>query len=236
MEAEITHDKDRRDANLRQSIALLEEAIDRFSKIEKFGPMDAEVGDCYSLLGRTYLTSKNFTKAEESIRKAYERIPDHNSKDYFDLVVLSGDFEVERGNQKEAIEYYDEALRLPASNDPEITEMRARAHFQRGKNRIALKDQSGAVEDFRKATEIWQSLGEGGAADQSRWEEIKLVEKLPTDIFTLLSEQEPSVRVAAVESYREQLASRGGARVAQRVRPGKAYWEQIIEGARKRTA
>jgi hypothetical protein len=62
MEAEITHDKDRRDANLRQSIALLEEAIDRFSKIEKFGPMDAEVGDCYSLLGRTYLTSKNFTK------------------------------------------------------------------------------------------------------------------------------------------------------------------------------
>lgn len=236
MEAEITHDKDRRDANLRQSIALLEEAVDRFSKMDKFGPMDAEVGDCYSLLGRTYLTSKNLTKTEESIRKAYERITDQNSKDYFDLVVLSGDFEVERGNRKEAIDYYDEALRLPASNDPEITEMRARAHFQRGKNRIALKDQKGAVQDFRKAAEIWQSLGEEGAANQARWEEIELVEKLPTDIFALLSEQEPSVRVAAVESYREQLAARGGARIAQRARPGRAYWEQIIEGAKKRTA
>jgi tetratricopeptide (TPR) repeat protein len=236
MEAEITHDKDRRDANLRQSVALLEEAIDRFSKIEKFGPMDAEVGDCYSLLGRTYLTSKNFTKAEESIRKAYERITDRNSKDYFDLVILSGDLEVERGNRRDAMNHYDEALRLPASNDPEVTEMRARAHFQRGKDRIALKDQSGAIQDFRKAAEIWHSLGEDGAANQARWEEIKLVEKLPTDIFALLSEQEPSVRVAAVESYREQAASRGGARVAQRARPGKAYWEQIIEEARKRTA
>ena len=100
MEAEISQDKDRRDANLRQSIALLEDAIHRF--IALYGPMDPEVGDCYSLLGRTYLVAKNFGRAEESIRKAYERIEDRNSKDYFDLVILSGDLEVERGNRRDA--------------------------------------------------------------------------------------------------------------------------------------
>ena len=114
--------------------------------------------------------------------------------------------------------------------------MRARAYFQRGRNRAALKDRDAAIADFKKAVEIWQSLGETVSADKARWEELSLVEKLTSDASALLSQEEPSVRVAAIQLYKQQNASTGGKRVPQRAKPGRGYWERLIEEAKKQTA
>lgn len=238
MEAEATQDQRHKEAKLHESVARLEQAVDLFSQLDRYGPMHPEVGDCYCLLGRTYLVAKNFSKAEEAIRKAYERITEKDGKDYLDLTLLSADLEAERGNKRDASNYYDQALCLPVTTDPEITEMRARGHFKRGRNRVALKDAEGAKLDFQEAARIWQSLGEIESAKDAEWEEILLSEKLQSDVLTLLGGEEPWVRVEAIKLYKQRVASvnGGGKRVAQRADPGREYWRRLVDEAKARTA
>jgi hypothetical protein len=55
MEAKQMTKGQEKTAKLHESVALLKEAIERFCRLTEFGPDDPEVGDCFSLLGRTYL-------------------------------------------------------------------------------------------------------------------------------------------------------------------------------------
>ena len=84
---------------LGQSVKSLKEGIERFGKLGNFGPTHPEVGDCYSLLGRTSLVTGRFREAETAVQKAHNLISDHGSKDYLDLVILSGDLQVAQGNR-----------------------------------------------------------------------------------------------------------------------------------------
>lgn len=77
-----------RESLLRESISSLEEAISCFSEMDGFGPTHPEVGDCYSLLGRTYLIQQTFREAEQAIQKAYRLISLTDSKEYLDLLIL----------------------------------------------------------------------------------------------------------------------------------------------------
>ena len=81
MESEAAPDAHRQAALLRDSVRLLREAIDGFTKLE----LEAEVGDCYSLLARTYLVAGDRQAARDAIREADERLVDSTSKDYLDL-------------------------------------------------------------------------------------------------------------------------------------------------------
>jgi hypothetical protein len=85
---------------------------------------------------------------EESIRKAYALIVDETSKDYIDLLILNGEFEVARGDRDGAGTLYDRALEVSTGSDPEVSEMRARAFFQRGLNRQALGSKREAQADY----------------------------------------------------------------------------------------
>jgi tetratricopeptide (TPR) repeat protein len=236
MEAEAVSAGPQRDAKIHESIALLEEAIDRFSQLTRFGPTDPEVGDCYSLLGRTYLEAGQLSKAEGAIRKAYELITDRDSKDYLDLVILSGDLEVAKSDKSAAASYYDQALNLPPSRDPEITEMRARAHLKRGRNNVARRETEAAKKDFATAVEIWEKLGEREFSAEAEWEHIRLNGNLPHDALQQLEREPSNIRVAAVAIHKERLAPYEGRRVAQRARFDRNYWKERIKEAGLRVA
>ena len=125
MDAGATTDPVRRKALLAESIACLQDAMKRFSSKdeEEFGP---EVGDCYSLLGRTYLDAGQYKQAGDAVRHAFRLITNTAGKDYLDLEILDGDLEAALGHRRTAAERYDGALSRHHAAEPELTEMRAR--------------------------------------------------------------------------------------------------------------
>ena len=87
MESEVLWHKGQEfEALLCESAALLRDAIERFT-ILKATP---EVGDCYSLLGRTYLAAGQRVEAGAALVEAGKRLCDANSKDYLDLQIVRG--------------------------------------------------------------------------------------------------------------------------------------------------
>jgi tetratricopeptide (TPR) repeat protein len=200
LEAERAQGKQKA-ALLSQSIAFLKDAIERFGKMGDFGPTHPEVGDCYSLLGRTYLVAGQTSEAEKAVRQAHRLIPDRGSKDYLDLAILSGDLQVVRGDRRTAASFYDEALHLRENEDPEISEMCARAYMARGRNNEGTGEQQGAESDYGKAAEIYQRLGEREAAASARWEEFRLKERIPREAFRLLHSERPTVPSPVCKRY-----------------------------------
>jgi tetratricopeptide (TPR) repeat protein len=236
MEAEAATDIVQRKALLAESVACLQEAVKLFSSLgaDEFGP---EIGDCYSLLGRTYLYAKQYPQASDSVRKAFRLITDITGKDYLDLEILDGDLEAAQNRRRAAADRYDGALSRHHASEPELTEMRARAYLRRGLNRVALDQRLAAVQDFQRAGEIWRALDEPVGASQAEWEEIRISGWLLDNEIRLL-EKEPrsEVRVAAYRAHKNRLAVQPVGRRARRTEQGPVYWDQHIRDARKQVA
>ncbi len=237
MEAEPLGDGEDKQAKLEESKSLLQQAIQKFEQLAEFGPSHPEVGDCYSLLGRTYLNAKELHQAEDAIRKAHKLIVDETSKDYVDLIILSGDFEVASGNRKEASGFYDTALQVPTGSDPELSEMRARAFFQRASNREMLGDKAGARADYQSAKQIWTSLHDEEFAARAAWKTICLDDSLSKHSLDLLSKEvDIKVRVEAVNMHLKSLHQSKQTAMARRSEPPSGYWKQLIIEAKERLA
>lgn len=238
MEAEGLPKGALRDAKLDESVGLLTKAIDHFSIISKFGPNHPEVGDCYSLLGRTYLVQGRLTQARVEVGKAYERITDRVSKDYIDLKILDADIEAgsDRGR---AEDLYNQAIELATDTNSEISEMRARAFLQRGRNRAArgmqlagARHKEEAARDFKEAARIWLSLGELKSAATAQWEEMLLDDQISPDTFRTLEQESTPVKVKTIELLRQAMAPHQGKRVAQRASVPRGFLEDLIKKAR----
>lgn len=238
MEAELTANSDERSLKLHESVKLLNEAIGKFSELVEFGPDGAEVGDCYSLLGRTYLELKDLRMVWESIGKAYELIVDESSKDYIDLVILNGDFEVARGNREAATSAYDRALEISSSSDPEVSEMRARAYYQSGLNEEALGNIMRARSQYESAMRIWELVEDDQFAAKAAWKNICLDDFLSRNTLSLLENnvEDFRVRVEVVSIHTEKLQQLGKTTIAQRSEPPEGYWIQLIRQAKERVA
>lgn len=238
MEAEGLPKGPFRDAKLDESVGLLRSAIDHFSSISKFGPNHPEVGDCHSLLGRTYLVQGRLTQARVEVGKAYERIIDRASKDYIDLKILDADIEA-RSDRGLAENLYDQAIELATDTNSEICEMRARAFLQRGKNRAAKGAQAAgghhrgaAAQDFKEAARIWLSLGELKSAATAQWEEMLLDDQISPDTFRTLEQESTPVKVKTIELLRLSMAPHQGRRVPQRSSVPREFLENLIKKAR----
>lgn len=235
LEAESLPNGQSKDVKLKESVELLQEAISQFSKLADFGPNDPEVGDCYSLLGRTYLVMEEFRIAWDAIKKAYELIVHRGSKDYLDLVILNGDLEVARGNRPAAAPLYDEALSISTSTDPEISEMRARAYFRSGLNEEALGNLTSAKERYSKARDIWGSLQDEQFEAAAAWQMICLGDDISNNAILRLNAEAEDVRVR-VEAANIHLQSHHHtdmAVVGRRSEPPSGYWKQLIKRARQ---
>jgi tetratricopeptide (TPR) repeat protein len=175
---------------------------------------------------------------EESIRKAYALIVDETSKDYIDLLILNGEFEVARGDRDGAGTLYDRALEVSTGSDPEVSEMRARAFFQRGLNRQALGRKREAQADYQAAEEIWSSLQDEEFAAEAAWKKISIDGSLSPTSLAVLSKETSNVkvRVEATRMYAEALQQSAPSTVAKRSEPPAAYWRSLIRQADERLA
>jgi tetratricopeptide (TPR) repeat protein len=237
IEAEETHEKTLREALLKESAELLIEAIHRFSKHQEFGPQSPEIGDCYSLLGRTYLAMGDLLQVTGAMRKAQELLRgEASSKEYADLLILEGDLLAKRGALESADETYAKALKVTEDSNAERNEIVARAHFRRGLNQLALKRTGLATTSLTNAAAMWKELGETELSANAKWYLLELNNQLPSAAKTPLSHEKFAVRVEVAEMYLHSLPESGLPRTAKREDPGGKYWKQLISQAKKKIA
>jgi tetratricopeptide (TPR) repeat protein len=232
LQAEAQSDEALKTHDIEQSCRRLREAIDHFSRASEFGPNDPEVGDCWSLLGRTYLLAGKIADAEDAVRRAYDLVLQGDNKDYIDLLILDGDLQQEKGRFEIAEDFYRDALSRSTDISPEISEIRARAYFRRGRNNVSLRKYDLARRYFASAKAIWQRLEEELAAAEAEWNEMLASRDLSTGLQQQLVSEPFPVRVKAVHLHNQRL---GAARVAgpRRAEPPAGYWKSIIEQARE---
>ena len=225
----IADTKERADA-LMASVESLRDAIERFALLG----MEEEVGDCYSLLARTYLVTGDRAAARDAIAKAEERLVDANNKDYLDLQIVKGD--VLLGYDPAAAEaMYTDVLATRSEKDgAQRSEIVARAFFQRGLARAASDQKGRSHEDMVRAAEIWDGLDDP-AADVANWEIARTADWMDRDTERVLREVPIAVRVRAAQLIGEETAGRPVQR-AQRRRLPEQYLRGVIRRAKERVA
>ena len=203
-------DDDHRTVLIDDSVKLLHQAIDEFTKLE----LEAEVGDCYSLLARSYLAANDRRAARDAIREANRRLVDSTTKDYLDLRIVEGDLLL-HSNRRSAENAYTEVLERGIDDDAQRSEVMARAHLRRGMVHADLGYHDKALADYRQAARIWDALDDP-SADFAYWE----VERTATwmDKYTeRLLEREPiGVRVRAARIIGTEVAERPVGRAHRR--------------------
>lgn len=233
--AEAENDPQTKASLLKTSKAQIETAVERFSQSAEFGALHPEVGDCYSLLGRTHLVAGDLSAARDCVEKAKSLISDSDGKDYFDLLILEGEL-LESRDRAAAEARYVEALEHEGADDFERSEIAARAYFRRAANRSAMGNKGLAIRDFQKAQDLWGRLGEPDNAARANWERLRLEDAVPSSATKPLSLESFSVRVKVLVLHQQRVAQFSGKRVARRVEPGSEYWKQLIKEARSLVA
>jgi tetratricopeptide (TPR) repeat protein len=233
--AENATDQVERKKLFESSVAHLEMAIYLFSNSRDFGPTDPEVGDCHSLLARTYLSAGDRALATEHARKAAQLLTERESKDYLDLQLLQGEL-IEKIDRKSAESYYVEVVRHVPADNSEISEIVARAYFRLAINRATDGRKALARADFQKAKDMWLALEETENAAKAAWEILKLEERVPEAVRALLSQEPFSVRVATIENHERRTGAIVARGSAFRMAPAKEYWVQLIKEAQSKVS
>lgn len=216
-----------------QSVRFLQRAIKEFHRIGD----EPEAGDCYSLLGRSYLAAGSIDKAWQAVKQAEARIPSVGDlKDYADLLILKGDLCRAKRDHESAEAWYDEALGTITEESPSASEIRARALAARGRCRIDAEDTSGAAADLANAGEVYSALQEAPSSAQCKWEAEIARGAVPRKALRLLVGQPATVRVKALDIYRKEVASVGAVHVGQRSDPSTERWRRIISDAANHVA
>jgi tetratricopeptide (TPR) repeat protein len=235
IEAEESIDPGQRKKLLDQSEALLCEAIELFGRLVGHGPRHPEVGDCYSLLGRTLLSGKRFPEARKAVKSAYNLIQDANSKDYLDLEILAGDLDAAQGRRDDAERHYDLALKMNFGGNSEVSEIFARGYFQRAANAFS-KDRTSAIADLRKASSIWEELEEYELAAKAEYRALQLEDSVPKVVSRTWESESFATRVTAIRLRAQQMETSSRSKAARRDAPGLEYWADLVQSAKKQNA
>ena len=226
MEAEATQDDRQRTALLKESFELLSQAIDEFTKLG----LEAEVGDCYSLLARTHFVDDDRQAARNAIAEADDRLVDPTTKDFLDLQILKGDL-MQRRDRRTAESMYTEVLKHENGNgDARKSEIIARAYLQRGMVQSALGDKEKAQKDFGRAAKIWDDL-QDPTADFAHWEIERTAPWVGKEIEQLLLREPVGVRVRAARIVRDGTKQRPVGRSSRSKLP-RGYLKDVIRRAR----
>jgi tetratricopeptide (TPR) repeat protein len=230
-------DKAQRKAYLGKSIDHLEDAIRRFSAMPPpdFGPDSQETGDCYSLLGRSFLVARRMHEADDAVRKAIALIHDQDSKDFSDVSILAGDLQAAKQQHESALGFFNTAINLGRTDDAERSEILGRALLARAHSLAALGRKKAAGKDLERAEEIWKSLGEPEGLAQARWEAIKLTASLPEDDMQVLERHPVRIRVIAYNRHQERLHKLPKTR-GFRTAASQQYWDQLLKEAEQQVA
>jgi tetratricopeptide (TPR) repeat protein len=211
------------------SVEWLNQAIALFPNINESNLDRAgEVGDCYCLLGRTYLVAGNNARAEKAARESLKLLTDETSKDFADLQILLGDMSARRDAEL-ARSFYDKAIEVAGVVDAERSEIAARAYYRRGR---LLK----SAASLDKAAEIWERLEEDGNAADAHWHSLVLSERVPKEAQAVLETAKPAVRVEAIRMHEARLAELVSPSRGRRSKTDKSYWLELIGTAEQNVA
>jgi hypothetical protein len=242
LEAEGCDDDGQRKSLLQNSVTSLQGAIPLFESGQDpdLGKECEDVGECHSLIGRTFLIAKDPDASRKCIVKAYEILERFRpSKAWADLVILDGELDLREGRSQTAIERGDQVLRSLGGTDSEISEIKARAHLLRARAFESERHLDWAADEYSRAGIEYATLGDSAKAGRARWSELLIREKIkkgaiPSDLAELLrAEADPCVRVEAVRMYKERIASRSeGMARSQRQGATAAYLKNLLADAR----
>jgi len=226
---------DHRAELLTESVRSINHAINQFNNVTEIGPTHPEIGDCYSLLARTYLVARQYEDARNALRSAYDLIPQNGSKDHLDLLILTGDLQATTGEYDAAESTYSQALELPEAADVQISEIFARGFYQRGKLRESQGQASQAIADYRRAACLWLDLDEYEKGAQARWQEIGLSSPKEKPILDEIANEESFlVRVTAYDLYRNRYPAPEA--IARRQQPSRQQITQLLKDAHREVA
>jgi tetratricopeptide (TPR) repeat protein len=226
---------ERKSELIRSSSEKILEAIRMFSGSGEFGSTHLQVGDCCSLLARTYLTARMQSETEAALKRAYGILPPSSTKEYFDLLILTGDYEVLWGSREQADRRYSEVIDQHSKESREHSEILARALSKRALNRIRINREPGALSDYRRSAEVWGSLDEHDEAAKMEWAWMELGGKIDAGTLQLFNvEPRFLVRLSAYQMYAERLE--GSKALARRSRPSPVQVQQYIKEAHKKCA
>ena len=236
--AEETGDLAERGRFLKESVAELSKAIEIFSHHEEFGPEDPEVGDCHSLLARTFLFAGDVSEAKKNVEKASGLLADDESKDYFDLQIVIGDIAARGLDMGAAHTCYSAVIDRGSGHDYQMSEIVARACMQRGKLYARKNDKENAASDFTKAAEIWEKYEEEKPAAEAKWEAILVRHDFPRPVLRLLEPEPPEVKAEAFRLFEADQNNALGTHksLAQRGVHDVTIWKQKLKQARKNLA
>ncbi len=232
MQAEAASDASVRTALLVESQTSLLQAIDAFTRLDDTD-RDDEVGECYSLLGRTLLVGRRLTEANDAVKEAGRRLHDLVSKEYQDLQILRGDLVVEK-DPRLAESFYSEVINLGAKTDAQYSEIRARAFYARALCREKQRHTADAKKDFDAAAEIWSNL-QDPAESLAAWGALRAGGRLPVDP-EFLNNEAAAVRVRAVRIQQERVRGVGARPARRNASLEPAYVRRLIDEAKRQLA
>ena len=235
LEAVLCRDKGARKGLFAESERQILEAIESFKCLTD-DDRDDEIGDCYSLLGRTYLEAGDSDKAREAIWAAVKLLRDQVSKDYLDLQILLGDYHVAIRDFEAAMPFYNEVIQQHYPDDYERSEMKARALLKRSFLYMTMKENSLALADAREAEKMWKALGDRAAADEAYWAQCVIGETVPKSMIDALRSESPTVRSMAVRVYLEEIAGSPKQLISRRSKPVSEEIERLVRAAKHRVA
>jgi tetratricopeptide (TPR) repeat protein len=218
---------------LEESERSLLKAIDRFSDAAEFGPDDPEVGDCFSLLARTFLVAGKRSAAWRALLQGQNLLErERGQKDWADAQILEADLLVGDGDYPGAIRRLDEVLELfPASADSDATEIAARALVARARTREG-RDPKRSGKDYEIAASLYERLEDYRRADEITWAKLVIMGAVPPDIKPFLEDEDVQVRVAAVAVLERELMESSNRAVGQRRGISQAHVRQLLADAR----
>ena len=237
MQSEGAEDARHRMTLVTDSVQLLRKAIDEFKTLG----LEAEVGDCYSLLARTFLVVGDTAAARDAAREAEERLIESTNKDYLDLQIVKGDLMLPV-SRRTAESLYTEMLPGPRPtadgtpdaagvDDAQKSEIIARAYLQRGRVRETLGDAMNARADFEQSAAIWDALKDP-AADVAYWELERNAPWMDRETGLALMREPVGVRVRAARIVATEAARRPVGR-SQRKNVPRKYLDDVICRARE---
>ncbi len=166
---ELERDGEKKARFFSQSVSSLKEAIRIFSGMTDWGADCAEVGDCYSLLARTYLVCNQLADARKCLKHASDRLNNPDDKDYLDYTILEGDYACSIGEYDKADEFYGYVIESQCTGNFEKSEIRRVRVLPSRVIRGEAESQIASRRDFLKAGEIWDDLEERANAAEARW-------------------------------------------------------------------
>ena len=132
-----------------EHIGQFSAARDLYERILKNNPKDELI---QFKMGDTYFAEKNAEMAEKWFKKSFDTNPK-----YLQPLTMLGFLSAVQENEKEAISYFEQALKL-SKNDPEVIARFGRVYLYLGNEEKALEKFTLALDKDSKVTEGWTGL------------------------------------------------------------------------------